>query len=106
MKEILQELVDKFNAKDDPRKEKIKDLERTILVKFTDDGSYYFTLKNSKLSDVEEGEVKADIIVETTTETFKNIVNKKEDALTAYFSKKIRIKAKLRDKLLLSDLLK
>jgi putative sterol carrier protein len=90
MKEILQNLVDKFNSKDDPRKEKIKNLERTIVIKFTDDGTYYFKLKDAKLSDVEEGDIKGDIIVETTSETFNNILNKKEDAISAYFSKKIK----------------
>jgi len=106
MKDVLQELVDKFNAKEDPRKEKIKDLERTIVVRFTDDGTYNFKLKDARLSDVEEGEIQADIVVETTTKVFKDILDKKEDALTAYITKKIKIKAKLMDKLLLSDLLK
>jgi len=106
MKDVLQELVDKFNAKEDPRKEKIKDLERTIVVRFTDDGTYNFKLKDARLSNVEEGEIQADIVVETTTKVFKDILDKKEDALTAYITKKIKIKAKLMDKLLLSDLLK
>ncbi len=106
MKEILQELVDKFNTKEDPRKDKIKDLERIILIRFTDDGTYNFKLKDAKLSNVAEGEIQADIIVETTTKVFKDILDKKEDALTAYITKKIKIKAKLMDKLLLSDLLK
>ncbi len=106
MKEILQELVDKFNAKDDPRKEKIKDLRRTIVIRFTDDGTYNFKLEDAKLSDVKEGEIQADILVETTIQIFKDILDKKEDALTAYLTKKIKIKAKLMDKLLLSDLLK
>jgi len=106
MKEILQELVEKFNAKDDERKEKIKDLKRSIVVKFTDNGTYHLYLENAKLSDVKEGEIEADIILETDTKTFRDILDKKEDALTAYITKKIRIKAKLMDKLLLSDLLK
>ena len=106
MKETLQELVEKFNAKDDERKDKIKDLKRSIVVKFTDDGTYHFYLENAKLSDVEEGEIEADIVLETDTQTFRDILEKKEDALTAYITKKIRIKAKLMDKLLLSDLLK
>ncbi len=106
MKDVLQELVDKFNAKDDPKKEKIKNLERVIVIKFNDDGVYHFTLKDAKLSNVEEGDVQADIVVETSTKTFNDILEKKEDAMSAYITKKIKIKAKLMDKLLLSDLLK
>ncbi|OYT59772.1 sterol carrier protein [Euryarchaeota archaeon ex4484_178] len=106
MKEMLQELVKKFNEKDDERKEKIKDLKRSILLRFTDNGVYHMYLENARLSDVEEGEIEADIVLETDTKTFRDIVEGKEDALTAYITKKIRIKAKLMDKLLLSDLLK
>ncbi len=106
MKDRLQELVDKFNEKEDPKKEKIKDLKRSIVVKFTDDGSYHLYLENARLSDVEEGEIEADIVMETDTKTFIDILEKREDALTAYITKKVRIKAKLMDKLLLSDLLK
>ncbi len=105
MKEILQELVDKFNKSDDKRKEKIKDLERTIVIVFEDDGKYYTHLKDGKLSNIEEGEVQGEIVITTTTDTFKKILNKEEDAFTAYITKKIKIKAKLMDKLLLNDIL-
>ncbi len=106
MKELLQELVRKFNEKEDSRKEKIKELRRSIVVKFTDDGTYNIYLENATLSDVEEGEIQADIVVETDTGTFRAILEKREDALTAYLSRKIRVKASLMDKLLLSELLK
>ncbi len=105
MKEILQELVNKFNNSNDKRKEKIKDLERTIVIVFEDDGKYYTHLKDGKLSDVEEGEVQGEMTIITTTETFRKILNKEEDAMTAYITKKIKIKAKLMDKLLLNDIL-
>ncbi len=107
MKEILQSLVNKFNEMSDEKvKEKIKDLERNITVIFEDNGAYHFTLKNSKLSDVEEGYEKGDIEITTTTETFQKILNKEMDALSAYITKKIKVKASLMDKFLLSDLLK
>ncbi len=106
MKDILQELVNKFNSKEDPRKDKIRDLERSIVIRFKDNGVYHMYIKDAKLSDVEEGDIDADIVVETDAKTFQDILDKKEDALTAYITKKIKIKAKLMDKLLLSDLLK
>ncbi len=106
MKKVLQEIVEKFNNKNDPRKEKIKDLSRTIVIKFTDDGTYHMKLENATVGDVQEGEVEGDIMVETTTALFHKILSKEEDALSAYITKKIKIKAKLMDKLLLADLLK
>ncbi len=105
MKDVLQELVNKFNKSESKKKEKIKDIERTVVIKFEDDGTYHTHLKNSTLSDVEEGDVEGEIIITTTTETFRKILNGQEDALTAYLTKKIKVKAKLMDKLLLNDLL-
>ncbi|NPA75208.1 MAG: sterol carrier protein [Euryarchaeota archaeon] len=107
MQEKLQELVTKFNKSESKKKEKIKDLERVILISFEDDGNYYTVLRNGQLSDIEQGDdVKADIVVSTTTDTFLRILNKEEDALTAYFAKKIKIKAKLMDKLLIGEILR
>ncbi len=102
----LQKLVEKFNSYEGKKKEKIKNLERKIVIVFEDDGTYHTELKNGMLSDIEEGEIEGDITVITTTDTFLNILRGEEDALTAYISKKIRVKAKLMDKLLLSEILK
>ncbi len=102
----LQNLVDKFNKSDSKKKEKIKNLERVILISFEDDGDYHTTLKDGVLSDIEPGTVKADITVSTTKELFMKILRKEEDALTAYFSKKIKIKAKLMDKVLIGEILR
>ena len=107
MKELLQSLVDKFNStKNEKVKNKLKGLVRTITVVFEDDGSYHLKLENSQLSKVEVGYVKGDIEIITTTEIFQKIINKQLDALTAYITKKIRIKASLMDKILLNDILK
>ena len=105
MKETLQELINKFNDNDTVSK-KVKDMDRMITIKFPDCGSYHIHLKNGKMSDVEEGEVESQIVVEMTSEVFKGILNKEIDALTAYLSKKISVKASLMDKLLIKDLFK
>jgi len=105
MKETLQELVNKFNENADVNK-KLKDIDRMITIKFSDDGTYHIHLKDGKLSDVEEGEVESQIAVEMTSEVFNGILNKEIDALTAYLTKKISINASLMDKLLIKDLFK
>ena len=107
MKDTLQSLVDKFNATEDEKlKKKIEELERDITIIFEDNGSYHFSLKNGKLSDVEEGYAKGDIEITTTTDVFKKIINDEMDALSAYITKKIKVKASLMDKILISELLK
>ena len=106
IKDELQKLVEKFNSSKNEKKEKIKDLERTILIIFDNGEIYHTRLKDGKLSDIEEGKIEGDITVSTDVDTFTKILKGEEDALTAYITKKIRVKAKLMDKLLLADILK
>lgn len=106
--EELDDLVKKFNrrAAENMRLSKeISELKRKIIVKFNDDGKYYLLLENSMLSFTDPFE-KADIEVELDTETFHKILGGEMDALSAYITRKISVKASLSDKLLLSDLLK
>ncbi len=105
IRDELQNLVKKFNESENKKKEKLKGIERKIAIVFEDDGRYHTYLKDGVLSDIEEGDINGDITVITTTETFRKILNKEEDALTAYITKKIKIKAKLMDKLLLNEIL-
>jgi putative sterol carrier protein len=104
----IEELVEKFNKRSsEDRKlyDDIKDLKRKIFINFKDNGKYYFYLENGKLAFVDPFD-KPDIEIELEKDTFDKILNKELDALTAYISKKIIVRASLRDKLLISDLLK
>ncbi len=105
----LFDLVKKFNEKaekDESLRNNVKDLKRSIIVRFSDDGEYYLMLENAKITTVNNPFNKADITVELSTETFKKILSKETDALSAYITRKIVIKASLSDKLLISELLK
>lgn len=109
MKEVLDNLVEKVNkrlASDEKYKKKLSDLKKKVLVQFDQDKYYNFTLENGQISPVSEGEIEADISIQVPFETFNKIMNKETDAMTAYFEKKLKIKASLMDKLLLQDLLK
>ena len=106
IKEELQKLVEKFNSSESKKKEKIKDMKRTIVIIFDEGEVYHTRLENGKLSDIQEGEIEGDITISTSVKTFKEILKEEEDVLTAYIKKKIRVKAKLMDKLLLAEILK
>ncbi len=106
--EKLNELVEKFNKRmeeDEKLRNGIGDLERKIIINFKDNGKYFLKLENGSLNFVDPFD-KGDIEVEMTMETFEKILSKEMDALSAYITKKILVKASLSDKLLLSDLLK
>ena len=106
IKKELQKLVEKFNLSKSEKKDKVKDLERTIVIIFDNGEAYHTELKDGKLSDIQDGKVEGDITVSTDVDTFKKILNGDEDALTAYITKRIKVKAKLMDKLLLAEILK
>lgn len=106
--EKLDELVKKFNQRameDERLSSDIADLKRDILLNFKDDGKFYLHLENSRLEFVDPFE-NPDIEIEMDMDTFNKILSKELDALSAYITKRIVVRASLRDKLLLSDLLK
>jgi len=105
----LMDLVKKFNERaerDESLRNNLKNLKRNIVVKFSDDGEYYLKLDKAKVEMLSDPFTKADITVELSTETFKKLLNKEIDALSAYITRKIVVKASLSDKLLISELLK
>jgi len=107
--EILNSLVDKANEKlKEEKYAKIRELERKIVIKFEDDGNYSTFLREGKLekfSEVGEDET-GDIEVYLTTDTFRGIIDGSVDAVNAYLTRKIKIKAKLMDKVLIAEILK
>ncbi len=110
VEEILKKIVEKFNEKmekDSELLEKIKDLERTIMIKLGEAGIYVAKLQDGKLSDFEkvQEEVKAEIRLETDPDTFVKIVNGEISPMVAYMDGRVKFKAPLRDMMLLKDLL-
>lgn len=109
MKEVLDGLVDKVNRKieaDERYRKKLSSISKSVLVQFDQDKFYNFRLDNGHISPVSEGQIEADIKIQVPFETFNKIMHKETDAMTAYFEKKLQVKASLMDKLLLQELLK
>lgn len=108
-KKILDQLVERVNAKlasDEKYRGKLNSVSRSFMVTFDNSDSYNFKLENGSVSPVEQGAIDADILVNVSSEIFQKILSKEIDAFSAYFDKKIQVKAKLMDKLLLTELLK
>lgn len=107
--EVLNSLVHKANEKLREKKyEKIREIDRKIVVRFTDDGCYYTRLSEGCLSEfktADENE-RGDIEIYLSTETLKGLLDGSIDAVDAYLKGNIKIKAKLMDKVLLAEILK
>ncbi|WP_393971376.1 SCP2 sterol-binding domain-containing protein [Oxyplasma meridianum] len=108
MRERILKLLDEANTKlqENPeKKEKISKLDRTVCIELDDSENIFFEIKNGSITVVDHV-VSPDIVVKSSSRDFSDILDKKLDPMNAYFSKKIVIKAKLMDKLLIANILK
>ena len=112
MMEILEDMVNKFNQKvdeSDKLYEKLKDITRTIQFELDENVFYHMRMVKGKIVEIVPDVVKEpdlpDLRILTDSETFEGIINKTVKPFKAYVLKKIRVKGKLMDRLLLKDLL-
>ncbi len=109
MKEVLDELAGKINSKlttDEKMKKKLAGVKKTFSLNFDGKDYYNFSLNDGKISEILPGQKDADISIEVGSDLFSKLLSGEEDSMSAYFEKKIKIKASLMDKLLISELLK
>jgi len=109
IEEILKNLVEKFNKKVDEDKdlyERIKDLNRRIKLKIQPEGIFYGELKDGKITELKKvsEDVEADISVETSRDVFLQLISQQLSPFIAYMNGLVRIKAPLKDLLLLKNL--
>jgi len=108
--EILRDLVEKFNKKVEESKDLKKQLQgfnRRILLKLDSDGLYYAEIKDGKFEEFKkiEKEIDTDIKIETTRDVFLQLISQQLSPLVAYVNGLVKIKAPLKDLLMVKDLL-
>lgn len=109
MKEILNQLSDSVRKRmetDEKLRKKLDRVSKTFCITFDEKESYNFSIENGTISEIMDGRKESDIMVDVDSETFRKILSKEVDPLAAYMEKKIRVKASLLDKLLITELFK
>jgi putative sterol carrier protein len=108
VKPRLEEMVAKFNERaktDDNLRETLKDMERTIQLDVSGEGSYHFFLKDYKIDGVKDGPTNdPQILVATDKVTLVAIMDGELSPTRAYMSKKFKVKATMLDLLVLRKL--
>ena len=103
VRELLEQLVEKFNEKsrtDEKFKKELEGLERSIQLHLEDGRSFHFFLKDTLVDSVHDGGLEvADITISTDEETFRGIVSRDIHPMRAYATKRIKFKASLPDML-------
>lgn len=107
--EILKNLVEKFNKKveesEDLRK-RLQGFDRKVLLKLDPDGFYYAEIRDGKFEEFKkiDSETDTDIKIETTRDVFLQLISQQLSPLVAYVNGLVKIKAPLRDLLMVKEL--
>ena len=101
MKELLEDLIHKFNAKvatDPALRAEIGDLTKTVLIDLKDGTKYHFTLKDQKVAGLMDGGVdNPAITILTDRETLRSLILREIGPFKAYATGRIKLKGSLED---------
>jgi putative sterol carrier protein len=109
VEETLASLVDRFNRhaeKTPAMAEELDGIERTIVVRLTDEGTYAVDLRKGRLTNLRSGAPpKSDVKITTDSATFHGLVAKEIGPMKALVLRRLSIEGSLEDKLLFRKLL-
>ena len=109
IEETLSSLVERFNRHSDRTpavQEELKGVERTIAIRFRDDGSYAVDLKAGHLQNLRsQPPAKADLTITTDQATFEGLVKREIGPMKALATRRLSLDGSLEDKILLRRLL-
>lgn len=101
MRELLEEVIRKFNAKsgsDPALQAELGDVSKTVLIELKDGVKYHFTVRDKQISGLMDGGVDpADITISTDAETLRALILREMGPFKAYATGKIRLKGSLED---------
>ncbi len=109
IEETLASLVERFNrhaARNPATAEELQGLDRTIVVRLTDEGTYSVDLHGGRLENLRSGGApRAQVTITTDAATFRGLVAKEIGPMKALVTRKLAIEGSLEDKLLFRKLL-
>ena len=101
MKDLLEGLIAKFNAKvdaDAALREELGDLTKVVLIDLKDGTKYHFTLRNQHVDRLEDGDVaNPDIAIITDKDTLRALILREMGPFKAYALGRVKLKGSLED---------
>ncbi len=101
MRDLLEGLIAKFNAKvdaDPSLREEIGEMQKTVLIELKDGTKWHFTLKDQHVAALLDGGVDhADITLVTDADTLRALILREMGPFKAYATGKLRFKGSLDD---------
>ncbi len=102
VKELIENAMKAFNEKvkeDEKMAKELEGLERTVVIRLSDDGTYGFRVSNKEAKDLKEGDAEGDIEILSDSQTIIGLFNKEIGPMKAMATKKLKINASLQDML-------
>jgi len=107
MQDIIQEMIDKFHRKaesDEKIRGKLQDVTKTVNIDLGSE-NYSLKLENARITDYKEGMIdNADILLTSTPENLKALIEGTLRPMKAYITKKFTVKGKFEDLMHLKSL--
>ena len=102
---LLNQIITKFN--DPSTQEKFKDFTKKIMFDFTDTKEQYvLSVQDGKTASLAKGGTEnPEVLVTTTSDLFASIMAKTSNPVTAYMTRKIKVKGSMEDLLKLQKLM-
>ncbi len=101
MKDLLEGLIAKFNAKvdaDPALRDEIGDLQKTVLIELSNGTKWHFTLKDRHVAGLLDGGVdRADLTLLTDADTLRGLLLREIGPFKAYATGKLKVKGSLDD---------
>lgn len=101
MRELLEGLISKFNARvaaDEGLRAELGDLTKTVLIELKDGTKFHFTLKDQRVAQLLDGGVEhPDITIQSDAETLGALIRREVGPFKAYATGKLRFKGSLED---------
>ena len=101
VRDKIEEAIEKFNkmVHEDPKLQKeVQGIVRRVQIVLEDGPSYHFVLDNGHIDGLLDGPLgEAEVTVTTDTATLEGIFSGEVNALRAYATKKLKLKASLQD---------
>jgi putative sterol carrier protein len=101
MRELLEGLIHKFNAKvasDPALRAELGDLKKTVMIDLKDGTKYHFVLKDQRVEGLLDGGADpADVTIVTDSETLRALILREMGPFKAYATGRIKLKGSLED---------
>ena len=102
VKELIENAMNAFNEKvkeDEKMAKELEALERTVVIRLSDDGTYSFRVSDKQAKDLKEGDAEGEIEILSDSQTIIALFNREMGPMKAMATKKLKINASIQDML-------